>query len=578
MTRFNHITLLAAFLSTSLFSFADDLTKEITIEKDIVPQEREASRLSQLPSLSLSAINVKKLNWTDRAVSAPITNAITVLSPVPYASSIERSPYRGYVSLGYFPTFQLGLSAGYRFIDDEVTRLGAWLQFDGSNYKRENILGNKLSYRNNQGKLGVDLDHTFDGIGKLSSSLGYSFASYNFPTLVDKGVSQSVNNLNLDFGWKSSLGKFDYNIGLGYDFFAFGKSPIENSNLKSLNENSVNLDFDGLYNLSEKSAIGADFALDFSRTGNQIDLESYNDDGSLTFVNASETVGFLRFVPRYEHRGGKHIFSVGAGIDYIRGDENKVHFDGFLKYNWLPSSSFGAFVNVYSGNPQANSLTKRFALDNYISPAYGYYPSYSNLGIDAGFIIGPFSGASFEVWGGVADVKNAYMPFVIDSDDYSYLYGLEGAWDFTSVHYGIAFNYKYSNIAKLRLSYEGTTDDDMDTGYVYWLDRAKNEFIASVTVTPISALDIDLSYKLRTGRKTNVITITDDLPSIFSDFSYASVDLGSVKSLDLGASYRVNSQFSVWARVENLLNAKWQQNYYVPCKGTTGLVGVSYKF
>jgi hypothetical protein len=577
MTRLNHITLLAAFLSTSLISSADDLTKEITIEKDIVPQEREASRLNQLPSLSLPAISMKKLNWSDRAVSAPITNAITVLSPAAYASSIERTPYRGYVSLGYFPSFQLGLSAGYHFIDDEATQLGAWLQFDGSNYKRENLLGNKLSYRNNGGKLGVNFDHTFDGIGKFTSSLGYSYTSYNFPTLFDKGLSQTVNNIGLDLGWSSSLGKFDYNIGLGYDYFAFGKTAVNDPNIKALNENSVNLGINGLYNFSEKHGIGADINVNLSRAGNQLEFDDYLDDGTAVYSETNETVGFVRFVPHYEHRGDKHLFKLGVGVDYIREYENKAQFDGYIYYNWKPSSSFSAVINLYSGDPQSNSLKQRFAMDNYISPVYGYYPSYTKFGIDAGFLIGPFSGASFEVWAGAASDENIYMPLAINSDEYSFLYGLQGGWDYTSAHYGIAFNYNYNNVAKFRLSYEGAPND-LDAGYKYWLDRAKNEIIASVTVTPVSQFDISLSYKLRTGRTCNVLTINDDLPSIIGDFSFGDIDLGKVKSLDLGASYRFTPKFSVWASVENLLNAKWQQNYYVPGKGTTGLVGVSYKF
>lgn len=110
-------------LGISATATADDLTKEITVEKDIVVQEREAQKLSQLPQFNLPAIETKKLSWTDRGVAAPLTHDITLLPPAAYAASIAKSPYRGYIDAGYFPTFELGVSAGYRIIDNDATRL-----------------------------------------------------------------------------------------------------------------------------------------------------------------------------------------------------------------------------------------------------------------------------------------------------------------------------------------------------------------------------------------------------------------------------------------------------------------------
>ena len=66
MKRFVYITILGAALAMPGAMTADDLNKEITVEKDIVPQEREASRLNRLPQLSLSPVQAKKLSWTDR--------------------------------------------------------------------------------------------------------------------------------------------------------------------------------------------------------------------------------------------------------------------------------------------------------------------------------------------------------------------------------------------------------------------------------------------------------------------------------------------------------------------------------
>ena len=95
--KLKYITSLAVALATAgIAGAADDLTKEITVEKDIVPQEREASRLNRTPSLSLPKIDMKRLRWSDTAVPAPVTNSISLLPPASYASTMARSPYRGY--------------------------------------------------------------------------------------------------------------------------------------------------------------------------------------------------------------------------------------------------------------------------------------------------------------------------------------------------------------------------------------------------------------------------------------------------------------------------------------------------
>lgn len=95
---------------------AQDLTKEITVEKDIVPIEREASRIDRLPQLRLPAVAMKRLSWSDRAVAAPVTASISTLAPAAYLSDMPRPEYRGYVYAGYFPALQADISAGYRFL------------------------------------------------------------------------------------------------------------------------------------------------------------------------------------------------------------------------------------------------------------------------------------------------------------------------------------------------------------------------------------------------------------------------------------------------------------------------------
>ncbi len=101
-------------------------------------------------------------------------------------------------------------------------------------------------------------------------------------------------------------------------------------------------------------------------------------------------------------------------------------------------------------------------------------------------------------------------------------------------------------------------------------------FDATVTVTPVKALDLELAYRLRSGRSVYALDLSEENP--FDHIAYTKVGLGNAGSLDFGAAYRITPQFSVWARGENLLNGKWQEVYGIPNKGITGLIGIGYKF
>lgn len=101
--------------------------------------------------------------------------------------------------------------------------------------------------------------------------------------------------------------------------------------------------------------------------------------------------------------------------------------------------------------------------------------------------------------------------------------------DFKSTHYGMAFSYKYRDMASLRLSYEGAPQG-IDKGYTMWSDRAKSVFNAQLTVSPISALDISLGYELRSGR---AIYEVDPTAMTYSSTYYTLHTIGNVNSLNL---------------------------------------------
>ena len=628
-------TLLAALVA--LNASGQSLSKEITVDKDVVPQEREASRMVLTPKLVLPAIQQKSLRWSDRGVAAPVSPSVAILPPAAYASSITPSPYRGYVMAGYFPTFQLGVSAGYKLIKTDNSDLNVWMQYDGSSVKRKAPFneGKKIGYYSpDKGKTtyntqdvnaGVGGAHTFAGVGTLSGRVAYDLSSYNFPTLITKGFNQSINRFDIDLGWQSQVGAFDYSVNLGYDYFHLSKVRdesvtthdfVENIrsatilDLSSRNEKTLSASFSGRYAISEFWHVGAD--IDFtdinrSRSENKECRVSgkWSDDKDIIINIPPETSYTVYYTTLYgggynitemhpylRWKNDNLIVKAGVGVQIAGGDcgSNRVRPD--LRVDWTPSASFAIWGQLNDRRVNMQTLGNLYDRNRYIGRGCGAGPMLDKLHVEGGIVIGPFAGASIELWGSYGRVSSYYTPAVISmpqgnlssfngsvSESPFSPYFTIGQYisidDFIDMSYGAAFNYDYRDIASLRVSWEGAPQE-FDKGNINSLDRARSVFAATLGVHPINPLDISLGYTVRSGRC--LYGIKPDYPGYFNPFEYKKYSLGTAASLDLGATWRFSDRFNVWGTVENLLNRDWQIVYGIPNKGITGLIGVSCRF
>jgi hypothetical protein len=566
-------------LGISATATADDLTKEITVEKDIVVQEREAQKLSQLPQFNLPAIETKKLSWTDRGVAAPLTHDITLLPPAAYAASIAKSPYRGYIDAGYFPTFELGVSAGYRIIDNDATRLGAWLQYDGSDYKRNNREGDKLHMRDHTATIGMNLRHSVGEAGTLDAHLAYSLSAFKSPALTGDPTSQTANTVQAGIGWQGTAGSFRYNAAVDYGFFNFSEGMSTGSmggtNIKPLTENHATITLGGVYGLNENNYIGADINTAFAGATNTVKIISSGAIFSHE-MRGNYNHGYVAVTPYYRHVAPSYSFKIGLQLYDTWGGDNGFRIAPDIRADWHSGDKFAIYARFTGGTPSLNSMSSLFAVNHYINPSLAYGDSWRQWNVDAGFIIGPFSGASIEAWGGTGKAKNLLLPALFTN--FNNLDGMYSAIDFTNLHYGVALNYMYRDMARLRIAYEGAPQE-YDKGNALWLDRAKNVLDATLTVTPIKALDLSLGYELRSGRATYEVSPSGIGQAQFADNLYVQrVKLGDVSNLRFGASYKITEAFTVGAQLDNLLNEKWDTFYGIPAKGISGLVGIGYKF
>lgn len=553
---------LALASALALSASAQSLTKEITVEHEIIPEQREATRLNFMPSINLSPITATRLSYSERVASSRIASALTILEPAAFDDAIYVSPFKGYAALGFFPMYNTNLSAGYRFIDNERTRVNGWMQYNGTAYKRDGSY-----YRRNTASLGAMLHQAIGGKSVLDAGVGYTFARYNLYD-ADALRPQNLHKFDLNALFRSSHSDFDYNIGVSFNRFAYVDNPdwaLAQPAPFAKRQNLYGVAGGMAFGINDRSSLTID--VDFTASSLRMDyLKEYG----------SKSDQLLTVTPKYSLSGNNAVLDLGARIDFTFHGDKVFHIAPDAKLTIMPASQFSLYVKA-GGGEHRNTLSSLYDCVPFVQPYAQNRFSHIPLTADAGITIGPFRGFHFDLYGGYAIANDWLMPAFMDDSRICLFEQI----DMKGWRVGAALGYKYNDIVELKASFEAAPQK-YDRGYYLWRDRAKNVLDASLRVTPISALDITAGFELRTKRAMWSVYPDVDLSDPgninWDEYQPTEVSLGNMSNLKLGALYRIDSQWSAFVRGENLLNKKCLLPGNIPMQGLTGLVGVTYKF
>ncbi|MDE5786614.1 MAG: hypothetical protein K2H98_08795, partial [Duncaniella sp.] len=213
------LTIAAA--AAAMTATAQGLHQEVEVEREITPTETEATRYHILPEVVLPAVTPVKLTLSDRAVTAPVRPSFSHLSPVASTKGIDGDNFPGYVRAGIFPLFNADVSAGYRILNTDHTRLGAWLQYTGHVYRRDipSADGDRRYWRDHSVAGGADIHQTVGRSGVIDAGAAYAYDRYNMynQNLPDGAYStfnQWVHRFNADATYTVGSESFAFSAGL----------------------------------------------------------------------------------------------------------------------------------------------------------------------------------------------------------------------------------------------------------------------------------------------------------------------------------------------------------------------------
>lgn len=573
MNIYKSITVASTLLVALLQMQAQEpLTQEITVDHEVVPERRDIARLNYKPVSNLPAVKSVPLSYSNRSVQLAVPGIITTLQPAAFADTLATWPYRGYVAGGYFPLYNLGLTAGYKIVDNDRTRLAAFMQYDGSLYK-----GHFGSYstpseyvRRHTGLFDITLHQAVGKKSFIDAGVELELARYNLPGENMLPVAQGMHRVGADITWISTARGIDYEVGVKYGNFGFNNTIFNHipELFAPVKENSFGIEGKGRYKLTDTSSVGLEASFNLLANSRNTAVSYSPLLYQYRFVECgSYSHALLRLYPYYRFEIKKFRLDLGANIDFTFNSGKAIHIAPRALASWKPIKLLTIFAKAGGGEHQ-NSLKSLYGAVPYAQTFMTYGNSHLPITFDAGITAGTISGFYAKAQAGYARANNWLMPVTINNGmtifkpiDISGLQWLAEA----------GYTHKWGTLA---VSYQGAPQG-YKKGYYMWRDRAKGQLEASLKVTPIKPLDVKLSYAWRHGRA--MIDREPDSELGTGGFNHT-FNLGDVKNLTLGGAYRYTDRLTFFATFDNILNKRQMQIGLIEAQGFNGLLGATYKF
>lgn len=604
--RYNAIPVLAAAAMAVLPARAQ-LSKEITIDREIVPEVHSATRPDVYPSQLKFTATQRQLQAKDYTRISEFGPHIATFEPAATEAAAPLTPYRGYVDLGYFPAANAGLSAGYTIVQTDATQLNIWGQLNNRQYKSAPLEGmDKETFRQTQGRLGIDLSHKFGQAGRLTVATDVNFLSFKQPwSLIDRSFArqeaegttaaeipsaegQSAFGWNLDALWEGrASNRLTYYIGAAFNIFNFSKGlPLSDEGddptlpeLPAVKQTGFGVRLGVAERISDLARVGLDVDANFLHFNSYLQPDALaNPDpaGEPFSLPGGKTVGVASITPYYRLTSGIYSVKIGARIDFTFNSGKKFHIAPDVVLGVNPTDGFGASLRV-GGGETLNSMQSLTAYSPYICQTMAYGVSNRPLTADLALRFGPVQGASITLDLGYAAANNWLMPYSIDD---MLMYAPTKLRSFKA---GATARWTFRRLLALEARFHTVFGNGEKASCPEWRDRARRVLGVGVEVTPIKRLSIDLAYELRMKRSMPMFgraeyLFTDEEIAAQPEGEPFDFNLKNVSNLSVGASYRLTDAFTVFGRVENVLNTRTYLLPLVADQGISGLVGVGYKF
>lgn len=622
---------IAVFIALPYVSANAQYNQSISVEGKYVPEIFHIDRINTLPRQYKFTLETNPLNYDSKSVPANFQPRLLPMAATGWRDTRICPDTRGYLDLGLGSWLNSTLSAGYRFVDNEVTKAGAWIQHNSTSLwkpKLENGNPDTRQYRYDE-TIGIYASHDFNGAGTLQASASWHLGNFNYYAFApewesgDTGKSrtaptQTLNDISAKIDWQSPVktDAINWYAGIGARYFGYRRFYNQYTNpatgqpdlysQQGNRETDINIKAGFQFPTAEKSLIGLDLKGDILiYTGEKdIDYREYPVYSLMNFPYFSpDNYGLFTLTPYYRFAKERLLVRIGADIDLAF---NAGHSsDRYSAFHIAPDVKLdfeASPVNFYLhilGGSKLHTLASNYELDYYQGGLiYNTRPVYIPLDGQLGVSFGPFSGfkagaefafriARGEYLGGwyQASMNRFGKAFgSLPEKDYQYgnlhdlVYDFDSSYT-TNMHgfsIGASLSYDLGNIFKITAK-GNYQPQNGKTGYFNGYDRPRWILGLTAESNPWRRLKLSASYNYR-GVRTIYTKAMFDGGLNLDDTVITGMRLPDITSLNFGASYGISENFDVWVQADNLLNRHTELLPDLPQQGVRIYGGVSLKF
>lgn len=530
------------------------VNRTVVVEQEYNPDIMDASKVNVLPKVEEPTVSKKAVEYATNLFPA---TSIPAGLMNPY-TGIETQPGSkpGYVRAGYGNYGNLDVLANYLFRLSDKDKLNARFQMDGMDGKLTlPDMDEKWKAFYYRTRANIDYTHQFN---QMDLNVGGNFGLSNFnyrPGSLNSKQKFTSGDIHAGLNFTNETAPLQFNAETS--LLMYGRQHnfpyYENTGLKETIWR-INGNVSGAINDEQRIYL----ALAMNNFWYGGDNTIRPDTEEKYFKNYTA----LNLNPYYELNSDDWKLHAGAHVDLSFGFDKAIRVspDVTVQYNF--SDSYIVYAKALGGK-SINDFRTIEEYNPYIDLPARPYDTYEQLNGSLGFKASPYPGLWFHVFGGYQDLKNDLLYSIsrlsfVDEGQQFLTFDQANSHN---VYAGGEISYDYKDLISLsaRYTYRGW---GASTEYEYLLlTKPESEMNFNIRIHPISALNVNLGYDF-IGRKQEAVSYKMD----------------AVSDLHIGASYNFYKGVSVYARVNNLLNKKYQYYLGYPTEGLNFLGGLSFSF
>lgn len=529
------------------------MNRTVVVEQEYNPDIIDASKVNVLPKVEEPTVSKKEVEYA--TTFFPATSLPFDLMRPYTGKEIQPGSNPGYVRAGYGNYGNLDVLANYLFQISDRDKLNLRFQMDGMDGKLtmpgQEEKWKAYYYRT---RANIDYIHQFN---KVDFNIAANFGLSNFNFTPQEPGKQKFTSGDFHLGLKSTDENYPLQFKAETNIMMYNRQN-NNTYLFNTKLGETQIHTKGLVSGAISDEQSINIGLDMRNI-------IYNEELTEGLVPIYENRTALGLNPYYELSNDSWRLHVGANVDFSFGSGKAIRVSPDVTAQYVFSDSYVLYAQA-TGGKMVNDFRRLETISPYALPTNQIKDTYEQFNASAGFKASPYPGLWFNLYGGYQDLKDDFYQIISpyyyqdqtdNSEQHQYL-----NLDFTNAHNfyaGMKITYEYKDI--IALSAAGTYRNwDAKEDFALLLKPAA-EINFNMEIHPIKELNVNIGYDYIGREKVEGFD-----------------KLSAVSNLYAGASYNVFKGVYVYARINNILNKKYQYYLGYPTEGLNFLGGLSFSF